>query len=105
MAEHADDDHDGELSQQLYVGDYSDRLLDKPKDGSTRCDDIVSASNSESSEQVNLNDNMMQHFQKMTLDMQQNIFQAMAQQQKAALEYMRKDLDERLVKGQHVNSS
>jgi len=94
-------DHDGELFQQLYVGDDSDRLLDKPKDGSTRCDDIASASNSEISEQVNLNDNTMQHFQKMMLDMQQNMFQAMAQQQKAALECMRKELDERLVKDRH----
>jgi len=101
MAEH--DDYDGELPQQLYIGDDSDRLLDMPKDRSTRCDDFVSASNSESSEQDNLNDNMMQHFQKMMLDMQQNMFQAMAQQQKAALEYMRNELDERLVKDWHVN--
>ena len=102
MAEH--DDYDGELSQQLYVGDDSDRLLDKPKDRSARCDDFAFASNSESSEQVNLNDNMMQHFQKMMLDMQKNMFQAMVQQQKAALEYMRNELDERLAKDRHVNS-
>jgi len=99
------DEHDGELSQQLYVGADSDRLLDKPKDRKARCDEFASGSNSESSEHDNLNDNMniMQHFQKMMLDMQQNMFQAMAQQQKAALEYMRNELDERLV-DRHVNS-
>jgi len=89
-------EHDGELLQQSYVGDDSDGLLDKPKDRKARCDDFASASNSESSEHDNLNDNMnmMQHFQKMMLDMQQNMFRAMAQQQKAALEYMRNELDE-----------
>ena len=99
-------EHDGEISQQLYVGADSDRLLDKPKDRKARCDDFASGSNSESSEHDNLNDNMnmMQHFQKMMLDMQQNMFQAMAQQQKAALEYMRNELDERLVKDRHVSS-
>ena len=97
-------EHEGELFQQLYVGDDSDRLLDKPKDRKARCDDFASASNSESSEHDNLNDNMKHHFQKMMLDTQQNMFQAMAQQQKAALEYVRKKLDERLVKDWHVNS-
>ena len=98
------DEHDGELSQQLYVGADSDRLLDKPKDRKARCDEFASGSNSESSEHDNLdNMNIMQHFQKMMLDMQQNMFQAMVQQQKAALEYMRNELDEPLV-DRHVNS-
>ena len=90
-------------SNNCMFGDDSDRLLNKPKDRKARCDDFASASNSESSEQDNVNDNMMQRFQKTILDMQQNMFQAMAQQQEAALEYMRNELDERLVKDRHVN--